>query len=742
MEHIATAALGRIERCTDRILNTLELARSGRSLAAEPDEARAIARIQARTGMNAKAALLAHEGLMTPMRKGVRERPERIQGATIDFVGVAFLERGWHAARAVGRVAYRDGRAQGSGFLIAPGIFMTNNHVIGSQQTSAQFVVEFDYELDRDGKPANVTRFAFAPENLFVTDDTDDLDYTVIAVGSKISGNGELHEYGYCPLSGAGDKHTLGELANVVQHPQGRFKEVVIRENQLVSRLSHVLHYVTDTEPGSSGSPVFNNEWQAIALHHWGGPWRQRQDKGGVLVPTDVNEGIRISAIVEELRQRSSETAGQARKKLSDLLLLGEVTNGLPATPGSDLTGGRQKIRVRDDGTVSWQLPIEISVGIPSLATMTTMPDVQTVAPVADTPRQESFRRTLDSNYDNRRGYREKFIPGHPVEMPQLSVALRKRAARNLDAEAGEDPFEFLFQHFSVVVDKVRRLPLFTACNIDGSTSKNISRTTGAITRAEAIVEEFDPGPEARERWYEDPRIDPKQATDDTLYTEQRVSAGSNRTGRIFHRGHMVRRLDPVWGSDARALRAEADTFHFTNCVPQIGVFNSRQALWQGIENYVLDNARAHDRRVCVFTGPIFDDANDPVFRDDLFPGFRVPMSFWKLVVWTDEFGLGSVCMIADQSGVIQELPEAAESRERFDDTAKIEEFVADIVEVESLTGLQFAEALHSAQLYDFTGPESARGRGRIPMRRIEDLNLKRSKDRKARRPAKKGASK
>ena len=27
-------------------------------------------------------------------------------------------------------------------------------------------------------------------------------------------------------------------------------------------------HYSTDTEAGSSGSPVFNDQWEVVALHH------------------------------------------------------------------------------------------------------------------------------------------------------------------------------------------------------------------------------------------------------------------------------------------------------------------------------------------------------------------------------------------------------------------------------------------------------------------------------------------
>ena len=109
----------------------------------------------------------------------------------------------------------------------------------------------------------------------------------------------------------------------------------------------------------------------------------------------------------------------------------------------------------------------------------------------------ERFRRKVDRNYENRKGFKPRFIRGERVDMPQLSAALRQRAAENLQAEAGDDPVEFPYQNFSVVVDGTRRLPIVTACNIDGKTSNNIQRSTGRITRAERVDDE-DPGPEGR----------------------------------------------------------------------------------------------------------------------------------------------------------------------------------------------------------------------------------------------------
>ncbi|MGV7377631.1 DNA/RNA non-specific endonuclease, partial [Mycobacterium kansasii] len=81
---------------------------------------------------------------------------------------------------------------------------------------------------------------------------------------------------------------------------------------------------------------------------------------------------------------------------------------------------------------------------------------------------------------------------------------------------------------------------------------------------------------------------------------------------RLFDRGHMVRRLDPAWGSPVAAKQAADDTFHFANCCPQISAFN--QHLWAKIENYALDNAGAEKRRITVITGPVFGD-RDPLYR-------------------------------------------------------------------------------------------------------------------------------
>jgi V8-like Glu-specific endopeptidase len=57
--------------------------------------------------------------------------------------------------------------------------------------------------------------------------------------------------------------------------------------------------YQTGTQPGSSGSPCFNQFWNLVALHHAGDPLYPD------LMPGAFNEGIPIVRIVERLKTRN-----------------------------------------------------------------------------------------------------------------------------------------------------------------------------------------------------------------------------------------------------------------------------------------------------------------------------------------------------------------------------------------------------------------------------------------------------
>ncbi len=82
----------------------------------------------------------------------------------------------------------------------------------------------------------------------------------------------------------------------IIGHPMGRDIEFSIQDNHLLACNDDLLHYRTPTEPGSSGSPVFESErWRVVALHHGGSPNVTRID--GVKGTYEANEGIAIRAI-------------------------------------------------------------------------------------------------------------------------------------------------------------------------------------------------------------------------------------------------------------------------------------------------------------------------------------------------------------------------------------------------------------------------------------------------------------
>ena len=70
-----------------------------------------------------------------------------------------------------------------------------------------------------------------------------------------------------------------------------------MNDNQVKYMDETVVQYITDTLPGASGSPVFNDNWQVAALHHSG---------GNIPEPSTNsihfrNEGIRIGAIIGDM---------------------------------------------------------------------------------------------------------------------------------------------------------------------------------------------------------------------------------------------------------------------------------------------------------------------------------------------------------------------------------------------------------------------------------------------------------
>jgi hypothetical protein len=109
--------------------------------------------------------------------------------------------------------------------------------------------------------------------------------------------------------------------------------------------------------------------------------------------------------------------------------------------------------------------------------------------------------------------------------------------------------------------------------------------------------------------------------------------AGGART---FDKGHIVDRLHVSFGAtEEEAQRSMAQSYFFTNVVPQTPLFNERDPKtgWPHIERYVMALSKL-GARVVHWTGPIFDDATDPLVTvSDVAPdGIQIPCRYWKIV--------------------------------------------------------------------------------------------------------------
>ncbi len=246
-------------------------------------------------------------------------RHERIIGTT-QFLPAHFLVLGAISQRPVARVALTRshsglpaGSGWGTGFLVADSLFLTNNHVIPSAEFCESVEVQFNYQMDARGQLGPIDTFKFDPGSLFLTDEALDFTLVRLSPAQRIVGSpGDVARrvavepgalWGTLSLA-ANFVYAEGQRVNVIQHPNGWPKQVALRDNEVVTIKAKVLLYTTDTMPGSSGSPVLDNSWTLVALHHAGGEFKDGRWLN--------NEGVRIDRIVQRIRTHFSEVEGGA----------------------------------------------------------------------------------------------------------------------------------------------------------------------------------------------------------------------------------------------------------------------------------------------------------------------------------------------------------------------------------------------------------------------------------------------
>jgi endonuclease G len=286
------------------------------------------------------------------------------------------------------------------------------------------------------------------------------------------------------------------------------------------------------------------------------------------------------------------------------------------------------------DRSMTWMIPLHVTVslGLP-------VPGAATVAALAGVSAPEAPSMQVPMIYDDlssRDGYRPEFLElgGDIVSLPALRAAGKKIVALLEDGT-----WELKYHKFSIVMHKRRRLALFTAANTDWRPARRL--VNGRKPTRDELT-----GLSGRtaEQWVTDPRIPGAHQLPDVFFTKDKGA---------FDKGHLVRRDDVCWGDSFEDIQmANGDTFHTTNCSPQIAGFNRSGAgvdNWGDLENLVQSATKAE--KAMLFAGPVLRD-DDPEFEGRDVHGrvlVQIPQCFWKIVVVKGDDGPEAYGFVLEQ---------------------------------------------------------------------------------------------
>jgi V8-like Glu-specific endopeptidase len=239
-------------------------------------------------------------------------RLEKVIGGQNNLLKINWLEKALRAAKAVCRVVCDDGNL-GTGFLTKEGYIFTNNHVLKDIATAKSARIEFNYEVDSSGSVKTRTSYKLDTTD-FISSTPDQFDFAKVRVIDNPSQ--PLSQWGFVEFDTSAIP-TVSESVTII--PKGEDKQIALNANEVVSVWDKYLFYTTDTEPGSSGSPVFNKDWKVVAIHHAG----KTDAEGGVQINArgdkrGANRGILFTNIFDFIAnnpQKSNNSTGKTDVK-------------------------------------------------------------------------------------------------------------------------------------------------------------------------------------------------------------------------------------------------------------------------------------------------------------------------------------------------------------------------------------------------------------------------------------------
>jgi endonuclease G len=567
-----------------------------------------------------------------------------------DLRPVRYLQIALLAARSVGRVRVVDAAGEdegdGTGFLVAPGLLLTNWHVLKTRELAEACSVVFDDEDGLDGDPKESKVYRFLPERLYVSD--KELDYAIVEVSPRTGSGTPLSQFGYLRLFEQTGKldPTQRQAANIVQHPGGGPKKVAIRDNYFAQVLPdsvdpakevNSLFYGTDTLKGSSGAPVCSDQWYVVALHRGGVP------------ATKIVDGRRVAVRFDGTPARASDPVD----------LIRYVTN--EGTRVSRIYASLRAKRAQDPHAAAALERLSVVARDPRLGPLDlrTAPIVLPATPAAEEGAVEEIIRRSVAKFKDAKGYQTAFLgAGFSVPLPSLTSEVDRELAPLRDSEKTE----LKYDHYSLRINRERRTAFFVAANVNGA---QLWKTAQDGQRPD------------RPQWSFDPRMREEFQPDDVIFSS------------AMQRGHLYKREDAMWGADRDAKRhADEHSFTITNATPMIANFNNVE--WGDLED-IVSRECGLGNKVSYFAGPIFRPS-DPFFNeltsfappDQRHTGMRVPQSFWKIVFWIENGALKAAGFILRQTDEIEAHGPIAEEI-NFGTYRKKR-----ITEIEQRTGLRF----------------------------------------------------
>lgn len=612
---------------------------------------------------------------------GAEEAFERYMGEN-DLISVNYLLLGYFKSRAVGRIKFFDKKEMkpgvATGFLVSPDLVMTNHHVFPNMVDFSDTQIEFDYEYDVFGREKERIVFELDPAKYFYNN--KDLDFALIGIKpGDISGRRTSREMGYLVLNGGLGKAGVGDFATIIQHPEGKLKQVALRENKILDVGNpNSITYTSDTAQGSSGSPVLNDQWQLIALHSAGVPLKDANDnyldKNNEIIPKIngkvdgsrvmwiSNTGIRISSIMNDLNSKQTDNPliqylfSPAYTDNKELLPLSYPIewNSQPVTNENLLV--KEPVKPAALTPAAGIQPVQITINIGSSGEVTTtMPGILKAESIE--PDLLAMEKKLEDEIDfsGCTGFDEYFL-GERTPLPRPNAALKKKLARLID---NPDSYLIKYHHYTTAQHTIRKMPVFSAVNVSGLERFKLDR---------------------KDVWYRDRRIDMDVQLTDAFYESSHMD-----------KGHMTRREDAEWGDTKTFAKNAANmTCSYTNACPQVPALNRAifgyKGLWGMLELRILEKGvkkeDGEEAKICVFNGPFFADS------DEVFKGIQIPVDFWKLVVWRNESGkLRSTGFKLSQAKLMSDVEF---ERLAFDEIFK--EQSCSVKYIEKNTGLDFGE--------------------------------------------------